>query len=240
MKDYTSESPVFTDNISIVEEDDLVNAENNNAAAKQLLQNDLVLQNIKVDKEEGKSLVSDAERIAWNAMYEQATGYTDQEIAKLINGAPSTLDTLGEIANAMGENKDVVEALDSAIGAKADQKEMESLLGTKLDKTGDSKDNTITFGSNDTTTPSAWTEVDTLKSGESHKSFAQKVSAMFKNIRYLWKMLGSTDISKIGDGTVTGAIMSLTANGAITEVKIVDALPADAASHPTTFYWIKG
>ncbi len=39
------------------------------------------------------------------------------------------------------------------------------------------------------------------------------------------------------DGTTLG---KLTANGAITEVKIVDALPADAASHPTTFYWVKG
>lgn len=32
----------------------------------------------------------------------------------------------------------------------------------------------------------------------------------------------------------------ITCSGAITEVKIVDALPADAASHPTTFYWIRG
>ncbi len=35
-------------------------------------------------------------------------------------------------------------------------------------------------------------------------------------------------------------INKLTANGAITDVQIVDALPADAADHPTTFYWVKG
>lgn len=59
--------------------------------------------------------------------------------------------------------------------------------------------------------------------------------------------LGEEEIAGIGSGSVTGAIkhiwellLALTANGAITEVKIVDALPADAASHPTTFYWIKG
>lgn len=33
---------------------------------------------------------------------------------------------------------------------------------------------------------------------------------------------------------------AITAGGAITEVQIVDALPADAASHPTTFYWVRG
>ena len=34
---------------------------------------------------------------------------------------------------------------------------------------------------------------------------------MFKNVRYLYKMLGNTDISKLGDGTVTGAINALNA-----------------------------
>ncbi|MDE7202407.1 MAG: hypothetical protein K2O91_11030, partial [Lachnospiraceae bacterium] len=43
MREYTAKKPVFADKISIVEEDDLVNAENDTAAAKQLLQNDLAL-----------------------------------------------------------------------------------------------------------------------------------------------------------------------------------------------------
>ena len=94
MKDYTSTEPVFSESISVVEEDDLVNAEINNAAAIQLLQNILVLAATKVSKEEGKGLVSDTEKNEWNAMYRQATGYTDQKIADLIGGAPSTLDTL--------------------------------------------------------------------------------------------------------------------------------------------------
>jgi len=45
--------------------------------------------------------------------------YTDTKVADLINGAPTTLDTLKEIADAMAENADVVEALDDAIGTKA-------------------------------------------------------------------------------------------------------------------------
>lgn len=209
MKNYTSDTPVWSDTIPVVEQNDLVNAENDSAAAKQLLQNILVLAATKVNKEDGKSLVSEAERNLWNMIYEQATGYTDQKIAGLINGAPSTLDTLGEIAAAMGENADVVEALELAIGTKANQAEMESLLGTKLDKTGDTKDNTITFASSDTTTPSGWSDVAVLTSGETHKSFVQKVSTMFKNMRYLWKLCGSTDISKIGNGTITGALNEL-------------------------------
>lgn len=49
-----------------------------------------------------------------------AKAYTDGKIAGLINSAPTTLDTLGEIATAMAENADVVEALETAIGNKAD------------------------------------------------------------------------------------------------------------------------
>lgn len=70
-----------------------------------------------------------AEQRVVDTVYQQSTGYTDQKIAELINGAPSTLDTLGEIADAMQDNADVVEALNAAIGTKANQAEMESLLG---------------------------------------------------------------------------------------------------------------
>lgn len=48
-----------------------------------------------------------------------AKSYTDTKISDLINGAPTTLDTLGEIATAMADNADVVEALNDAIGTKA-------------------------------------------------------------------------------------------------------------------------
>ena len=50
-----------------------------------------------------------------------AKKYTDGKIADIINGAPSTLDTLSEIATAMDENKSVVDALDKAIGTKANK-----------------------------------------------------------------------------------------------------------------------
>ena len=50
-----------------------------------------------------------------------AKKYTDGKIADIINGAPSTLDTLSEIATAMDENKSVVDALDKAIVTKANK-----------------------------------------------------------------------------------------------------------------------
>ena len=50
-----------------------------------------------------------------------AKEYTDGKIADIINGAPSTLDTLSEIATAMDENKSVVDALNKAIGTKANK-----------------------------------------------------------------------------------------------------------------------
>ncbi len=52
--------------------------------------------------------------------YKSANTYTDQKIAQLVNGAPETLDTLKEVADAMAQNKSVVDALNSAIGTKAD------------------------------------------------------------------------------------------------------------------------
>ena len=76
---------------------------------------------------------------------------------------------------------------------------------------GDTAENTATFTSSDVAdgSSSAWTNVSKLSSGEKHSSIFAKVSQMFKNVRYLYKMLGTTDISKIGNGTCTGAISSL-------------------------------
>lgn len=45
----------------------------------------------------------------------------NKAIADLINGAPETLDTLKEVADALAENADVVDALNAAIGNKADK-----------------------------------------------------------------------------------------------------------------------
>ena len=46
--------------------------------------------------------------------------YVDTSVASLVNSAPETLDTLGELATAMEENESVVNALNQAIANKAD------------------------------------------------------------------------------------------------------------------------
>ena len=48
-----------------------------------------------------------------------ANTYTDTKIADLVNSAPETLDTLGELAIAMKDNEDIISILDSAITLKA-------------------------------------------------------------------------------------------------------------------------
>jgi len=50
---------------------------------------------------------------------------TDTKIStavnNLVNGAPETLDTIGEVATAINEHKEVTDALDAAIGKKVDK-----------------------------------------------------------------------------------------------------------------------
>ena len=55
--------------------------------------------------------VSNPTQAALNALYKQLTGYTNEKIADLIGSAPSTLDTLEEIANAIQTNDNVVDLI---------------------------------------------------------------------------------------------------------------------------------
>ncbi len=96
-------------------------------------------------------------------------------------------------------------------------------IDSKLSKNGDSKDNTTTFTSSDNATifnsgdlggqsGYAWEAVAQLASAETHASLFGKMSKMFKNIRTIAKLLGTTDISAIGNGTVSGALSTLNGN----------------------------
>lgn len=79
----------------------------------------------------------------------------------------------------------------------------------------DLKDNVVEFTSGDCGEDgdAAQLTVAKLTSGETLKSMMNKVSRMFTNVRYILRLLGSTDISsesaKIGDGTITGALSTL-------------------------------
>ncbi len=73
--------------------------------------------------------VSTAQQKAIDTAYANANAYVDQKIADLINGAPETLDTLKEVADAIESSKTVEEALNKAIGSKANQTELDSHTG---------------------------------------------------------------------------------------------------------------
>ena len=53
--------------------------------------------------------------------------YVNQKVADLVNSAPTTLDTLGEVATAIQNNATVVEALNSSIGNKANASDVTAL-----------------------------------------------------------------------------------------------------------------
>lgn len=62
---------------------------------------------------------------------EDAKGYTDEVITNLIGGAPDTLNTLQELAEAMGANAEVVEVLEKAITGKADNSALTAHIDNK-------------------------------------------------------------------------------------------------------------
>ncbi len=62
--------------------------------------------------------------------------YVNEKIAELIGGAPATMDTLKEIADYIAEHQDVADAMNAAIGNKADKttaSETEDGLMSKAD-----------------------------------------------------------------------------------------------------------
>lgn len=99
-------------------------------------------------------------------------------------------------------------------------------------KESDTEDNVVTFESSDSLSFDSWTDVDILESGETHKSIFHKLSTMVKNIRYLYKLLGTTDISSIDNGTVTGGLSYLNTETSTLKKSVADgkALVANAIS----------
>lgn len=60
-----------------------------------------------------------------DSLHTEILGYVDTEVAALVNSAPETLDTLGELASAFEENPDMVETLNEAITFKANQSDLD-------------------------------------------------------------------------------------------------------------------
>lgn len=264
--------------------------------------------------------VSTAQRKAIDDAYANSNKYTDQKIADLIGGASETMDTLKEVEQAIVSSKSTEEALNKAIGTKANQTELDTHTGNdtihitaseraKWNKNGgvtgvrgsaeadyktgqvtiskeniglgnventkdidknvnsaeylkmydnntqssalvrfehaplsmatdgvevvdpsyvpigydatnhlltygekiDTADEVVNFTSGDSTTGDS-TAPAVITSGETHKSLFNKISTAVKNVRWLLSKMGTTDISAIGNGTVTGALSTLNSN----------------------------
>ena len=198
--------------------------------------------------------VSTAQQAALDELYQQLAAYTNQKIAGLINGAPESLDTLKEVANAIAAHKTIMDALDAAIGKKASAAEFDSHTkdttkhvaptertnwndantkkhthgnksvldgitstlisgwSAKMEKTGDSANNTSTFTSGDAARPTGWADIGVVASGEKHSSLWRKFSLAVKNIRYLYNLLTSGALSTLL-GTNLTANRAVVANG---------------------------
>ena len=109
-----------------------------------------------------------------------------------------------------------IQASPSAYALAEDLEELALVVDEKLDANGDSKNNTVSFTSSDAadsdvTKSTGWETVAPLASGETHESFMTKFSKIVKNLRWLYKLIGTTDISSIGNGTVTNALSVLNA-----------------------------
>lgn len=93
-----------------------------------LTKNQIELGNVDNTSDKDKP-VSTAQQKAIDDAYTNSNKYTDQKVADLIDGAPETLDTLKEVADAIEKSKTVEEALNNAIGKKANQAELDTHTG---------------------------------------------------------------------------------------------------------------
>lgn len=102
-----------------------------------------------------------------------------------------------------------------------DQKLANIDLTDYLKKTGDASNTTVTF-----TEP---TELAQPTTGEKLGGIIGKVSFAIKNIKTLISFIGNTDISSIGNGTVTGAISDV--NGKLQVISISPNITAPANAY---------
>lgn len=103
------------------------------------------LSNVDNTKDTNKP-VSTAQQTAIDNALSESKDYTDEKVALLLNNSSAAVDSIMELATAMEENEEVVDALEQAIGNKADkthshamsditglQAKIDSLEGNKVD-----------------------------------------------------------------------------------------------------------
>lgn len=59
-------------------------------------------------------------------LHREVEKYINNQVAALVGSAPETLNTLGELAEALQDNREVTEILDAAISLKANQSDLDT------------------------------------------------------------------------------------------------------------------
>ncbi len=152
MKYYTSDNPVFSDKILIVERADLVNYENKTKSEKQLLQNDLVLKK-RMDKYLGSDDNTEGPEFAEGIQSEDVIGAINEvfqlgsekkkQLAEnltalgITSSANETWEQLlGKVLDLIDPSKDTVTAETLLSGYTAHNAAGTKITGTLADKTG--------------------------------------------------------------------------------------------------------
>jgi hypothetical protein len=96
-----------------------------NSEITALQSQDTVLQG-NIDAEETARIAGDASTLS------SAQSYTDSALASLVNSAPTTLDTLNEIAAALGDDPNFATTITTSIGTKLATADFDSTFDTRL------------------------------------------------------------------------------------------------------------
>lgn len=208
--------------------------------------------------------IQQAETAAQNA--DQAVGNMEQTITQLVQETGTAVEqaeTAAQTANtaaqdaqdAAQEAREAAENIGTTAGvmsikgdAEAEYRSGDKINLTPADLgalslTGDAQNNTVTFTSNDSGPDGdhAVLEVEKLTTGETFTSILQKSSRMFTNIRYLLRLAGTTDISAISDGTLTGTVTALHTSEQEIKTALIEAGKNTAVNLTiSTTYFVQG
>lgn len=170
--------------------------------------------------------VSTAQQKAIDDAYANSNKYTDEKIADLIDGAPETMDTLKEVADAIEKSKTVEEALDKSIGTKANQNELDTHTGN----------DTIHITSDERT---KWNDANNKKHSHNNKSVLDGITS---ELVQKWTETSSSSVTGIkgdaeknyrtGNVNLTPENIGAATSADLTAHKKIEAITSIGNTHP--------
>lgn len=159
--------------------------------------------------------VYDGTQEKWDGPHDIGANASNVSLSSTMSGGTNVEDTLKKLVGANSRqltgNKIVTTTQGGTLTTSTvSSASLEGLSDMVVTDDAGAPTEDVEFVSGDTTlTPASTSEVSLLTSSDSWSSRLNKISLMFRNIRYLINKLGNTDLTGIGDGTVTGAINAL-------------------------------